>query len=344
MTTTTLHSRLAAPATQLGRRLDPASWPFATTAEVEPLAGTIGQPRAIDAIAFGLEVNADGYNLYVAGTPGSGRETAVLDALKQFAVTRPAPSDWVYVHNFVDPAQPSAIALPPGKGGRFAKDMHDLVESARREIPRAFDSEDFARRQEEAIGDLTRQRDELFQQTQAFAAERGFTIQVTPAGVITVPVMQGRPLSGEEFERLPPEVKQELTRRSAEIQERITETLRATRQIEKQAAERVNQLVREVALFVVGPHLDDLREAYGDSPEILTYLDQVQNDLPEHLHDFMPTPGDQGMAPFQQLQQEENCCCGSENEAPPRTEAREGHCDDRHAEQGHVWQDTTPEH
>jgi hypothetical protein len=41
---------------QLRRRLDPATLPFETTAEVEPLMGTIGQPRALSAIEFGLEI------------------------------------------------------------------------------------------------------------------------------------------------------------------------------------------------------------------------------------------------------------------------------------------------
>jgi lon-related putative ATP-dependent protease len=41
-----------------------------------------------------------------------------------------------------------------------------------------------------------------------------------------------------------------------------------------------------VALFTVGPHLDELRETYADQPEILAYLNQIQSDLPEHLEDF----------------------------------------------------------
>ena len=41
---------------ELRRRLDPSTLPFATTEDVEPLVGTIGQPRALAAIEFGLEV------------------------------------------------------------------------------------------------------------------------------------------------------------------------------------------------------------------------------------------------------------------------------------------------
>lgn len=58
---------VALAAEDLRRRLDPASLDFESTAEVEPLQCTIGRPRAGEAVAFGLEIDAFGYNLYVAG-------------------------------------------------------------------------------------------------------------------------------------------------------------------------------------------------------------------------------------------------------------------------------------
>jgi len=89
-----------------------------TTADVPPLEGTIGQPRALDAIAFGLSISSPGYNLFVADPVGSGRESTVHDFLRRFAPSRPAPSDWVYVYNF---AQANYWA---GQAG------HDLVQAA----------------------------------------------------------------------------------------------------------------------------------------------------------------------------------------------------------------------
>jgi hypothetical protein len=61
----------ALEAAEVRRRLDPAALPFDTTAVVPPLHGTIGQDRALDAIAFGVTVGTPGYNLFVAGLPTS---------------------------------------------------------------------------------------------------------------------------------------------------------------------------------------------------------------------------------------------------------------------------------
>ncbi len=270
---------------QLRRRVDAAQLP-ASTADVPPLEGTIGQPRALNALAFGLEISSPGYNLFVAGPTGSGRERTVHDFLQRFAPGRPAPSDWVYVYNFDQADSPHAIRLPQGKGRALAADLDGLLEAASRDIPRAFESEDYARRRREALAELQKQRDALLDQLQAEASDQGFAIEMTSSGIATVPLSHGKPLSPEEFQHLPAQRQQELERRISALQEHIVATLRQVRQMQKEGAERVRQLDRDVAIFAVGPHLDELREAYAALPEVLAYLDQVQHDLPEHLDDF----------------------------------------------------------
>jgi lon-related putative ATP-dependent protease len=276
---------------QLRRRVDPAGLP-PTTTDVPPLEGTIGQPRALDAIAFGLEIRSPGYNLFVAGPTGSGRERTIHDFLRQFAPGRPAPSDWVYVYNFAQADHPHVIRLPQGRGRTFAADLDSFLEAGQRDIPRAFESEDYEHRRREALSELTRQRDALFDQLQAEAADQGFAIEMTSSGIVIVPISQGKPLSDEEFHRLPVQRRQEMEQRSAALQERTAAMLRKVRQMQKEASERVRQLDRDVALFAVGPHLDELRETYADQPELLAYLDQLQRDLPEHLDDFRGSEGE----------------------------------------------------
>ena len=289
--TQTLSTQLAVAPEQLRRRVDLAQLPL-TTADIPPLEGTIGQPRAVDAIAFGLEISSPGYNLFIAGPAGSGRERTVLDFLQKFAPTRPAPSDWIYIYNFAQPDQPHAIRLPQGRGRKFAADLDGFLEAAQRDIPRAFESEDYERHRREALSELSKRRYALFEQLQAFARDQGFAIEMTPVGMMTVPLSQGRPLSDEEFQRLPDQLRHEMEQHNKEIQERIADTLRQVRQMQKEATERVRQIDHDVALFTVGPHLDELREAYADQPEVLAYLDQIQSDLPEHLEDFRSGEGE----------------------------------------------------
>ncbi|HOL50017.1 MAG TPA: AAA family ATPase, partial [bacterium] len=73
---------------------------FETTKDIPPIEGIIGQERAARALNFGLQMEQDGYNIYVSGIPGSGRTTSVESAVKEIAKTKPTPDDWCYVYNF----------------------------------------------------------------------------------------------------------------------------------------------------------------------------------------------------------------------------------------------------
>lgn len=50
---------------------DPDSLGFETTDEVAQLEGTIGQERALSALELAVDIDADDYNLFVSGIPGS---------------------------------------------------------------------------------------------------------------------------------------------------------------------------------------------------------------------------------------------------------------------------------
>jgi lon-related putative ATP-dependent protease len=289
---TTTRESLALKPDELRRRVDPAALPFRTTAEIEPLTGTIGQPRALAAIDFGLGIGAPGYNLFVAGAPGSGRAGTLRDYLERVARERPTPDDWVYVFNFSAPDRPNAIRLPAGRGAELAHDMEEFLRSAQREIPRAFESEDYEKRRQEIMADVGARRDAVDEELQAFAAERGFALETTPAGIVTVPLLEGRPLSPDGFARLPAEAREEVERHGREIHERVSQAVRRLRQLEKEAADRMRLLDRDVAQFALGPLLHELRDRYGALDEVLQYLGEVEEDLPDQLAAFRGTQED----------------------------------------------------
>jgi hypothetical protein len=58
-------------ADELYRRCDPELFDFETTADLQALTEPLGQERAVDAMQFGTEIQAEGYNRAVAGTPRS---------------------------------------------------------------------------------------------------------------------------------------------------------------------------------------------------------------------------------------------------------------------------------
>ncbi len=271
---------------ELRRTVDPATLPFATTEEVPPLVGTIGQPRALDAIDYGLNAATAGFNLFVAGTPGTGRRSTVLDYVRDLASERPTPDDWVVVHDFRAPDRPLAIRLPAGKGVAFGADMDEFVVAARREIPRAFESEDYARRRREVLAEAAGRQEELEAELTRFAAERGFALRVDITGVVSIPLVDGKPITREAFDELPEEQRDAITRAGKEIEEQTATFAHRLHELAKQAAVKVAELDREVALFATGPLFRELEERYRAIPAVLAHLESVKQEMVAHLAEF----------------------------------------------------------
>ena len=86
----------------------------------------LGQPRAMQALRMGLELYGHGYNLFVSGLIGSGRNAVVGHLLEELKPACRLGPDRVYVHNFAEPNRPKLLTLPRGKAAHFGDEIEDL--------------------------------------------------------------------------------------------------------------------------------------------------------------------------------------------------------------------------
>jgi len=183
-----------------------------STAELTPLTEIIGQDRAVRALNFGLKIQDKGFNIYIAGVPGTGRETAVVNFLSEIAKTRPVPPDWCYVYNFKDPNR---------KGAEFAKDLEQFVPELKGALKVAFESDEYSRRRSDTLKAIEAEREVVTKQVNQMAADAGFLLQRTPIGLMLIPIVNGRPVNDQDFTQLPPQLQQQIERgRQAAQQER----------------------------------------------------------------------------------------------------------------------------
>ena len=275
---------------------DPQSLGFKTTGELQPQEGIIGQSRAVQALQFGLDIPERGFNVYVAGIPGTGRTTAVQSFLEERAKHQPAPADWCYVNNFQDPYRPKALQLPSGRGRELRRDVKAFVEQAQHDIQQAFDSDEYRDRREQVQAELEQVQQRLMEQTRDHAQQAGFFLQLTPMGMILVPVKDGKPMDQQEFLALDEATRKEFEKRREAFQGEFKDTIREIHGLEKSRKERVELLDREVALYAVNLLMEDLLEKYRELPEVVAFLQAVQEDILEHLDLFRSKP-EQGGGP-----------------------------------------------
>jgi lon-related putative ATP-dependent protease len=273
-------------ADQLCRTCDGSQFDFETTAELEDLDEIIGQERAVGAVQFGIGIRREGYNLFALGPSGTGKRTTIGQFLDRKAAAEPVPSDWCYVNNFEQAHKPRALRLPPGQAIVLRKDMEQSIEELRTTIPAAFESEDYRTRRQEAQEEFKERQEQAFNELQNHARERSIALIRTPAGLAVAPLKEGEVMSPDEFQKLPDEERKRFEKDIAEVQERLQEALPQARQWEREAREKVKELDRQVATFAVGGMMDELREKYAELPDVVDYLNAVQQDVVENVDEF----------------------------------------------------------
>jgi predicted ATP-dependent protease len=276
------------PVARLRWVCDPALFNFKTTDEIAELEGGIGQERALAAIEFGLGMTNGGFNLYLAGEPGTGRSSTISSMLKKKVRNTPCPSDWCYVHNFDQPDAPLALALPAGMGSEFADDMRELLEYVRSNIPSALESKEYETNRVGIVEQFQEKNGEIFAELERDAEQNGFALQRTVSGLVIVPQKEGRNFTQEEYEALEKEERERIDSLGRQLTERLNDALRQVRENEKALRDALAQLDRELGLSAVGHHLNPLKEKYLGFQKIQHYLESVQEDLLLNLEDFKP--------------------------------------------------------
>jgi lon-related putative ATP-dependent protease len=266
-------------ASKLYQRCDPNLFDFETTAELEPLEQVVGQPRAVEALQFGMGIEQEGYNLFALGPSGTGKRSVVRQFFERRAASEPVPDDWCYVNNFEETYKPRALCLPAGKGGDFHDHMEHLVE----ELLAALSiQEEFQEQQSQVFGEIQKQ-----------AQEANVALIRTPVGFAAAPMRDGEVLSPEEIGNLPEEEQERLKEKVAELQEQLRKALRQVPSQQREIQERMTELDREVAGFAVGGLIDELREKYADFDQVVEHLDAVQKDIIDHARELLSSGEEQ---------------------------------------------------
>jgi len=266
---------------------DPKVFKFKNTSQIKPLDEVIGQKRAVQAIEFGLNMKSAGYNIFVTGVEGTGKSTIVRELVSKHARTLPKPQDWCLVNNFKDPFRPNIIAVPTGKAVQFSKTMNKFVEALKKELPKAFEGEGYLKRLSGIKSRFADKQNRLFEKIERFAARSNLQIIKSEQEIETVPVIDGTPLTPEDYNQLSNEQKAAIEVSVRLVQERIELASIEIDKLNQALHLDIEKLMDEVTLSVVSGRLEKVRSEFKDCPGILSHLGEIKQDIVENVQDFM---------------------------------------------------------
>lgn len=269
-------------------RCDPTTLGFASTRELDPVPGIIGQDEAVEALRFGLEIHAPGQNIYVRGLKGTGRQTTVRKLLEDIRPEAPAAPDHLYVHDFEHADRPKLITVERGSGQLFCDKLGELQQFILRELATGLTSELISSRRKQLEQQTLAEVHARTEPLEVELAAAGLALAVREANGVAqpmiLPAIDGKPVAPERFAKmiesgeLPADAVEQLEQRSKAARDQVDRVFRAVGELQRKLRDQIRELLRAEAEGLLRVASNELRELFPSAP-VHTWLDALIHDV-----------------------------------------------------------------
>lgn len=259
---------------------------FKSTEEIEPKQDIIGQDRAVKAIEFGLNMKQKGYNIYVAGMSGTGRNSYTNSLIRKNKINKKL-KDWVYVYNFKNANEPTALNFLAGEGKLFKKDIDDIIDKLKYEIPKIFTTKEYEYHNRILMSELESNIQNIIYDLNEFSKPRGFKFEVTERGLVSAPMRQDGSLMQEnELGNLTaPEIRA-LREEGIKLNQDSKDYINKIKSCEDDYKNKLLNLDKSVGKSLVGFYQQYLINKYGQDKKVENYINLLCEDIINNISKF----------------------------------------------------------
>jgi predicted ATP-dependent protease len=278
LVTTRLADRLAGVAEQTGSQATKAIKPPEVPTEPPPIAPVeqphiFGQKRAVAKIRAALASNSSEH-LVVLGEPGTGRLT-LAEALAAEATRRPV-EDWIYVIERHAPSRAKAFSVPNGEGARVARDVFAAIDKANIAFERHLKSDEHRISLDLLEEEIRYLGDKAVEQVRRRAESQNIAVVKSLDGYVLAPMHEGRVVRSDVFRALPESLKRNVEAKITTLESELQSIVATLPDIELEASEKYETLVRQTALRAIRPSLAALKRSCADHASAAAAIDAVE--------------------------------------------------------------------
>lgn len=271
---------------------------FKSTEEIEPIKGIIGQDRAVKAIEFGLKMNQKGYNIYVSGMSGTGRSSYTNTLIRKNKIKKTL-KDWVYVNNFKNINEPTALSFRAGEGKLFKKDIDDIIEKLKCEIPKIFTTKEYEYHSRILMSELESNIKKIIDDLNEFAKPRGFKFEVTERGLISIPMKpDGSLMQESELGNLTASEIRILREEGIKLNQDSKDYIDKIKSCEEKYKDKLLSLDKSVGKSLVGFYQQYLISKYGEDKKVENYINLLCEDIVSNISKFKKDEEDKKQGPM----------------------------------------------
>ena len=133
---------------------------------------------------------------------------------EEIAKKRKTPDDWCYIYNFDDPNEPIVVPMSAGLGKEFKESMDSFIKDIKLDIKKIFNNEDFEKEKSLIRKDYETKRTKLLEELNKSSLKHGFTVKSAANGIYMMPMMNGKTIEEEDFDKLDEKTKKQFEDKS----------------------------------------------------------------------------------------------------------------------------------
>jgi len=247
----------------------------------------IQQERVERAFDLALQLDKEGYNVYVCGPNGIGRSRYTLKRLQEITPTKAKPSDICYVNNFKDFYRPKAIVLPAGYGRKLADYIEEVLEFLKRETFKAFEGKEYEEELSALTKEIDSQKEKVINELIEEAKKYNLMVLFGPEGVRLLPIFKIETPVAQEQLLESPQFREEYQRNLNAFEPTFRQYMRKLRELDSALGENLVNLRKKIATNIVNKAFEKLEAEFKDIEEVKEFISEVKEELVKNIHLFI---------------------------------------------------------
>ena len=210
--------------------------------------------------------------------------------LDKISKKQKTPCDWCYIYNFENPNEPIALPLHAGQGKEFKEQMDAFIKDIKNDLKNTFNNEDFEKEKALIAQTYEEKREALMVKLNKKSEKYGFQVKSAQNGIYMMPIINGKAIEQEEFEKLDDETKQNFEDNSSIVQEQILQVISEIKNIEQESQKKLSEWQSNVALLTINAHINYIRSKFKRNKKISTFLENIKKDILKNIDYFLAEP------------------------------------------------------
>jgi len=250
-------------------------------------------PRAYQSLNFGLHMKRNHNHIFIMGEPGIGRIGMTKAMLKQSAQQKPIPDDIVLVSDFSEANKTQYLYFEAGVGVEFKTAVETFVTQLRTQLPVLFDGHAYQLRSQMLENDLNEKQEAVLEPAFELAEELSISITQTENNFVLSAIVDDKPYRAAELKNFDEATQKHFIEAFDKVEEALNKGLTHFPFLQHEYMDAGKRLNTKVTNEHLEPLIQTLKMEFAKTPDIVAYLDSLQNSVVSKLHLFWDQNADQ---------------------------------------------------